>query len=292
MKKIVGLAAATALATALLCGPALADEESDSPHSFSGTLTLGSDYYWRGFSLTNNDISVQGSLDYEHASGFYAGIWAGNVDGEQEYYDVNIDDYVTDDSNKAEIDFYAGYWAELGPIELDLMVTYYFYPSSPDVGYDPVVDDWVKGGGESDAVEFHIGLTHYFDLPYEPSLSLSYDYTPDYFGEDGAGHHVNALMSVGLPWEMALDLEIGYQDVEGDKQTGTDVSGVSWGLDGEKGFDYTYYRVGLSREFFGVNVDLSYWGNSESDWFEDAEVGYGVPADDVLILTLSYTLEF
>jgi hypothetical protein len=42
---------------------------------FSGTLSLTSDYDYRGFSQTAEDFAIQGGLDYGHDSGFYASAW-------------------------------------------------------------------------------------------------------------------------------------------------------------------------------------------------------------------------
>ena len=76
--------------------------------------------------------------------------------------------------------------------------------------------------------------------------------------------------------------------VEGDMQTGEDDWGGVYGLDGEKGYEYTYYRVGLSREIFGINCDVSYhFGHSEEEWFEDY---YGEDvAKDQVVFTISYS---
>jgi len=47
----------------------------------SGTFSLTSDYDYRGFSQSAEDFAVQGSLDYEHESGFYASAWGSSLNG-------------------------------------------------------------------------------------------------------------------------------------------------------------------------------------------------------------------
>ena len=42
----------------------------------TGTVTAVSDYDFRGVSLSGTDPALQGSIDWAHDSGFYAGIWA------------------------------------------------------------------------------------------------------------------------------------------------------------------------------------------------------------------------
>src|SRR6187200_2427346 len=45
----------------------------------SSTVTLTSDYDFRGFSQSATDPAIQASLDYAHESGWYVGAWASNV---------------------------------------------------------------------------------------------------------------------------------------------------------------------------------------------------------------------
>jgi uncharacterized protein (TIGR02001 family) len=295
MKKVAKLVSAAAMISVLFCMPAIAEESS--PHSLSGLVAFGTDYYWRGMSSTAGEAGIQAELDYEHTSGFYAGIWGGNVDYGAEYVD-NFDEwtYASETSN-VELDFYVGYWKELGPIELDLAATYYYYPGNADAGLnkDPDILDWTKGEAEADMFEIHIGLAHRFNIPTTPKLSIGYDYTPDYSNEDGSGHHVSALLDLGLPADIGPQFEGGYQTVDGDKTTGCDGAGTCYGQDGEAGFDYGYLRAGINRDFFGINLDLSYWYNNEEDWFESVydeekdEWGYASHAEDTFILTASYS---
>lgn len=282
MKRMMNLFLSAIMLTVLFWMPAIAEETS--PHHISGFVLFGTDYYWRGYSQTENDVNMQGEIDYEHSCGFYAGIWGSNIAGDSYWYDPWLDVEGTEEGN-LEIDFWVGYWKELGPIELDLMLIYYHYPGNADSGGG----DWSKGSAEADNWEFHIGLAHRFNLPTVPKLSVGYDFSPEYGGEDGTSHHVNAVLELGLPLECLLAVEVGWQDVEGDMQTGTDIWGDTWGVDGKEGYDYTYWRVGLSREFFGFNCDLSYhFANSEDDWFKEWYEGEDV-ADDELVFAVSYS---
>jgi len=282
MKKAMNLLLTAMMLTALFCLPATAAESS--PHHLIGTVIFGTNYVYRGVSETANEATAQAELDYEHDSGFYAGIWGGNIAGDSVWYDIDLDEEFTETGN-VELDFYVGYWRELGPIELDLTATYLHFPNNADAGGG---GEWDKNSAEADYFEFHIGLAHRFNLPTVPKLSVGYDFSPDYFGEDGVSHHVNALLELGLPLEFVLALEAGYMEVEGDNQTGEDDFGDTWGLDGDEGYDYQYYRIGLSRDIFGVNCDVSYhFGNSEDDWFEEYYGGEDVAKDQV-VFTLTY----
>ena len=48
----------------------------------SMTVTLATDYIWRGQSQTDGAGAIQGSLDFAHESGLYVGAWASNIDSE------------------------------------------------------------------------------------------------------------------------------------------------------------------------------------------------------------------
>jgi uncharacterized protein (TIGR02001 family) len=49
--------------------------------------------------------------------------------------------------------------------------------------------------------------------------------------------------------------------VEGDKSTGN-----GNGENGEDGYDYTHWQVGISRPLFGFTLDLSYQDTNEANF--------------------------
>ena len=61
-------------------GIALASLTTAASAEFSGNVALTTDYVWRGVSQTDEGPAVQGGFDYEHESGFSAGVWGSNVD--------------------------------------------------------------------------------------------------------------------------------------------------------------------------------------------------------------------
>ena len=90
--------------------------------SLSGEAGVVSDYRFRGISLSGRDPAVQGGLTVEHASGLYAGVWGSTI-------------AETGAGADAEIDLLAGYATNFGGADVDLSVTYYAYPSDPDINY-------------------------------------------------------------------------------------------------------------------------------------------------------------
>jgi predicted porin len=75
-----------------------------------------------------------------------------------------------------------------------------------------------------------------------------------------------------------LGLEIGYQDVEGDKTTGNNT-----GESGGDGFDYIHWRIGLSYEIKGFELGLSYQDTNEQDFLGNA-------ADSRVVFSVSRSL--
>lgn len=48
--------------------------------SVSGLVSIGTDYVFRGVSQTYGGATLQGAVNYRHPSGWFAGVWASNVD--------------------------------------------------------------------------------------------------------------------------------------------------------------------------------------------------------------------
>ena len=104
------------LAFAGACAAAHADE-------WHGYLTAGSDYVFRGISQSNEDPAVQAGLDYAHASGFFAGLFAASI----EYPTTPF--YA--DPGAVELDAYVGFGRPAGrDFSWDVALIHYAYPDS------------------------------------------------------------------------------------------------------------------------------------------------------------------
>lgn len=111
------IAATLALGSALAAAPALADE-TDPPAALTvtGNVALVSDYRFRGISLSGGDPAVQGGIAVNHASGFYAGVWASSLKDTPLYGSI-------------ETDLYAGWTGPIAAgLTADVGLTYYNYP--------------------------------------------------------------------------------------------------------------------------------------------------------------------
>ena len=72
----------------------------DSLAEISGSLSLTSNYFWRGYTKSNDHLAAQGFVDYQQANGFFAGSWLSQVD---------FDDDVSSDAARLELSPYIGW---------------------------------------------------------------------------------------------------------------------------------------------------------------------------------------
>jgi len=202
----------------------------------STTLTLTSDYTFDGVSQTQEDPAVQASLDYSHDSGFYAGVWGSNVD------------FGAGDPADIEIDYYAGYYGEMGETGYgyEAGLYYYTYTGAPADGYDY---------GE-------LLLAAYFPTETVWQVWLADD--NDVF--DGFAWRTKLLHEFALPNDFGLAVELTYVD-----QTDLD-------------FDFIHYRAGVTRSLAGFDFELAYEDTDiDDDPNADARVLFTVSRDFTLL---------
>ncbi len=154
----------------------------------SGTLTLTSDYVYRGLLLSDGNPALQAGIDYEFGSGLFAGTWASTVD---------LDDAGGDPD--AELDLYLGYHvAPLSSLELGLTLMRRTYPGqSTSYGYDY---DYNHTEALASAMLFE-------------RYTLEFGYADDPYGRDEAGRHweLRADWMQRNAWVLAAGL--GYNDL-------------------------------------------------------------------------------
>ena len=97
-----------------------APEPAASPLAITGSAGIVSQYRFRGISLSDEELAVQGTINLNHQSGAYAGLWASSTDGFGELGGSNV-----------ELDLYAGYKTQVASgVTLDAGLLYYAYPGS------------------------------------------------------------------------------------------------------------------------------------------------------------------
>jgi uncharacterized protein (TIGR02001 family) len=134
------------VASLVASGAVHAEEAAPSDHTVTGYIGLLSSYNLRG--ITNAPESdtpaVQGSIDYSHSSGFYAGYWFSTLS--YNYANLNPDAATKPDGSfvdgrkSLESDFYAGYKGKVGDIGYQVGGTiYYYYPGWESTGYETML---------------------------------------------------------------------------------------------------------------------------------------------------------
>lgn len=119
-----------ALASVAFISPAAAQDspeaarpaEAQTPPAFTvtGGITLASQYRFRGISLSDEKVALQGTINLNHRSGFYAGAYGYSLDGFGELGGSNL-----------ELDLYVGYRRQVAEgVTVDGGLLYYAYPGS------------------------------------------------------------------------------------------------------------------------------------------------------------------
>jgi uncharacterized protein (TIGR02001 family) len=129
-------AAARSTLAAVFLGPAalwlLAPTAAAAPKASAPNLTaygtLTTDYRKRGLSQSDGDAALQAGLDYQHASGWFAGIFASTI---------GYPDDARWDQLDAEVEGYTGYNWRSAKWSATAAVGRYVYPGAPfDYDYD------------------------------------------------------------------------------------------------------------------------------------------------------------
>jgi uncharacterized protein (TIGR02001 family) len=139
-----GLRAAIAACVALVCANAAAQQ-------LSGSLSVVSDYRYRGVSLSGNDPAAQASINYDDASGFYAGAFASTVQ------------FAFETSRELQAISFLGYaWQLPSGVSGEVGIDYSLFTRTGDYNYAEIYSGFASGNWS--------GRVHY---------------APRYFGRDG-----------------------------------------------------------------------------------------------------------
>ena len=198
-----------------------------------GNVALVSDYRFRGVSLSDKDIALQGGFDLGTPSGFYVGTWGSSIE--------NLTGSDGEDS-ELELDLYGGYGFEVENFAFDVGVLGYFYPGAEDLEYYEI---YGSVGTTLGIVDTSVGIA----------------FAPD---QDNIGNEENTYVYLtgGMPLgdsPFSLSGSIGYED------------GAFGDLDGD-GDSKVDWSLGLSTTAAGVDIGLSYIDTSEDTDMSDGTV--------------------
>jgi uncharacterized protein (TIGR02001 family) len=161
-------------------------EETDGG-SIDVTVSVVSDYRFRGWSLSGEDPALQLDASATHESGFYAGVFASSIEaygGDEEGTGATV-----------ELDFYAGWGGELSGWLVDLGAQVYTYPGADDVNYFVLPVSVTRSLGP---VDLTAGFEH------APAQSALGDETSNYTWLEAAW--------TPFDWDVAFRSSIGFED--------------------------------------------------------------------------------
>ena len=191
------LAAASLFGLAFAASPAMAQDETVVPgdFKFSGYVQGVSDYRFRGLSASGGDPAIQGTINLNHSSGFYAGAWASS-----------IDDLGTDFLGDVELDLYAGWTGDVTPgLTADVGLLRYVYPTNDGNGPADYFEPYASLATQVGPVNAKLGVAYAWK---QKALAFS-DGTPD--KDDNL--YLFTDLSAGIPaTPLTLNAHLGYAD--------------------------------------------------------------------------------
>ena len=246
-----------------------------SSHSLSATLTVTSNYMFRGISQTDNGPAIQGSVDYTYVPlSLYAYVWTSNVDT-SEYDDRPVNQggqglasapgnpnarYQPRDNSAykdgmAELNLGMGWAHHFGRLEVDAGYLRYQYPGTKTES--------------NNTNEYHLGLS-YDVLGYlKPKFTVNF--SDSFFGY-GAAWYYDLTVNASLPLKLNVSAHYGWTRYNNNVNHG-------WG------YDYNDYSVSLSRELYKGIILSAAW----SDRDETKQCQSHFPCGSTAVFSLSKT---
>jgi uncharacterized protein (TIGR02001 family) len=224
MMKKTGLAIAISLlATSSVVFAEETNEETFYGFTPTASVSLTTDYMWRGVSQTNNDPAIQGAFDLSHESGLYLGVWGSNVEFGDQKTSMELDAYVgfsRDTNFGGQLPFTINY---------DLGVAHYEYTASSPANFTELY----FGASVSPFEHFNFSTYYYYGLkihgvkPGEyTDISADYTFLPE------------------TPYAFTVLAHGGYYN-----QKNTD----------SYGDDYWDWKIGVSKDIGGFNIEVAYF---------------------------------
>jgi uncharacterized protein (TIGR02001 family) len=227
----------------------------------AGTVTLTSDYLFRGISQNNQEPALQAGLEYAAAndapiSGVYVGTWGSNISWLSDLTAFGIPV-----SSSLELDVYGGYRGKFSDkVAYDVGALYYRYPG-----------DYPSGFNSPDTGEVYAGIT--FGPHAGTTFGAKYSYAlTDLFGcvdSDGSGY-----LDLNANWEFAPTWTL---NVHGGKQ---------W-VENNDVAEYAEWKVGVTKGLAnGFSAALAYADTDADEPFYTNAYGNFL-GEDTVVLTVT-----
>lgn len=232
------LAFCLALATAILAvaHPGFAEEspaETAPASTWIGSLTLASDYLFRGLTQTNEKPAVQGGLEFDHPSGIYAGAWGSNISW------LSDSTTAAPVSSSVELDFFVGYRGKFdADLGYDVGVYTYYYPGDYPAGFTSANTTEIYGAlsWKFASLKYSHTLTNAFGFADTKNsgyldLCANYEFAPRWLLNAHVGHqridgigaasYTDWKLGVTKNLDKGFSIAIAWSDTDADKPTYT-----------------------------------------------------------------------
>jgi uncharacterized protein (TIGR02001 family) len=208
------------VATALLALPCISAAEDSATagpaapsNPWVGSLTLASDYIFRGLTQSNEKAALQGGLEYDDPSGVYAGFWGSSISW--------LSDSSTSTahvSSNVELDFYAGYRGKFSDdLGYDVGLYTYYYPG-----------DYPSGFTSANTTEIYAALSYKIaSLKYSHTLTNAFG-----FSDTKNSGYLDLSANYEFVPTWVLNAHVGHQRIDG-------IGAAS----------YTDYKLGITKNF-------------------------------------------
>ncbi|CAN1504948.1 Conserved hypothetical protein CHP02001 [Methylophilaceae bacterium] len=252
-KSLLSLAVLSALSipTAVFAEEAAAPAAAAPAPAYTISYNVGlySQYVFRGLTQTSEKPSLQGGVDFTHASGFYLGTWASNISWLEDAATASAGGNTSGYRNSSlELDVYGGYRNTIGATGLgyDFSVLQYIYPGSNNL---PAVS---ANTTELAAALSYKWLQGKFSYIASKNGLGNADARGTYYAELNANYPIG---ETGI----TVNAHVGRQKFDGGVADFNDIT-----------YSYTDWKIGATKSFAnGVNVGGYYTDTNGSD------AGYG-----------------
>ncbi|MEQ8663125.1 MAG: TorF family putative porin [Gammaproteobacteria bacterium] len=229
-------------------GAVLAGVLADASAGITASVSLTSDYVWRGFSRSGGDAAVQGQVEWQHAGGAYLGTFLSSLDFAGAYGSA-YRRYGSSDAADLEVVPYVGFGHALtADWRLEAQLSQY------------VFDDELLGTSAS-YQEIYL-FAHYRDL-----LSAELALAPDAYDQDAGT--LNLQATARYPLARGWTVSAGGGWFEASRVLGA---------------DYLHWHAGLTWRHRHGGIDLRYFGAAD----RDRTGGRPQPANGEVVMTVSF----
>lgn len=231
------------LATAMLApGTAAEAQDAEEKPAFTvnGSVTLTSDYRFRGVSQSNNSLAIQGGLTGTHESGFYAGFWSSSLAGWGTYGGPNL-----------ELDLFGGFKLPVGNGVLDAGLTWYMFPSGAN--NSDFAELFAKFGGAAGPVNLLAGIAY---APKQEALGNWSNHPDSRVGDTEDNLYLWGDFSYSIAdTPVTLKGHLGYTDGNpGLGPNGTSIAPTGSYFDWLLGVDFLVGPVTLGVAYVGTDI--------------------------------------